>query len=101
MWPVAIGRTVTREELNNVAGSIGGLLWSVMDQIGKAKNVVDDYTAEQLVSAFGFTLADANDLKAAYSDMGQLVEIFRGTANLATVKNFRQTTRRLLGTGLY
>jgi hypothetical protein len=98
---VAIGRAVTREELNNVAGAIGTSLWAVMDNITKAKNVVDDYTEAQLVSVFNFSAQDAADFKAAYADMGQLVEIFRGTANLAVAKNFRPTTRRLLGTGLY
>jgi hypothetical protein len=98
---VAIGRTITQAELNNVAGAIGTSLWAVMDNIAKAKAVVDDYTAQQLVDNFGFTLADANDLKTAYADMGQLVDIFRGQAALAVAKNFRPSTRKLLGTGLY
>lgn len=98
---MAIGRTITQAELNNVAGAIGTSLWTVMDNITKAKAVIDDYTAQQLVDAFGFTLPDATDLKAAYADMGQLADIFRGQAALAVAKNFRPTTRKLLGTGLY
>jgi hypothetical protein len=98
---MAIGRTITREELNNVAGAIGTSLWAVMDNIGKAKAVIDDYTEAQLQSAFGFTSQDATDLKAAYADMGQLYDIFRGNAALASAKNFRPGTRKLLGTGLY
>lgn len=98
---MAIGRTITREELNNVAGAIGTSLWAVMDNIAKAQAVINDYTEAQLVSNFGFTAQDAADLKAAYADMGQLVDIFKGTAALAVAKNFRPTTRKLLGTGLY
>lgn len=98
---MAIGRTITREELNNVAGAIGTSLWAVMDNIAKAKAVLDDYDAAALQSQFGFTAQDATDLKAAYADMGQLYDIFRGNAALAVAKNFRPTTRKLLGTGLY
>jgi hypothetical protein len=98
---MAIGRTITKDELNNVAGAIGTSLWAVMDNIAKAKSVVDDHTEAQLVSNFGFNAQDAADLKAAYADMGQLVDIFKGTATLAVAKNFRPSTRKLLGTGLY
>lgn len=98
---MAIGRTITREELNNVAGSIGTSLWAVMDNIAKAKAVIDDYTEAQLVSQFTFSAQDAADLKAAYADMGQLADLFKGNATLAVAKNFRPTTRKLLGTGLY
>lgn len=98
---MAIGRTITREELNNVAGAVGTSLWAVMDNIAKAKAVADDYSEAQLVSLFGFTAPDAADFKAAYADMGQLVDIFRGQAALAVAKNFRPATRKLLGTGLY
>lgn len=98
---MAIGRTITAAELNNVAGGLGTSLWAVMDNIQKAKAVIDDYSEAQLQSLFGFTSQDAADLKAAYTDMGQLVDIFRGNANLASAKNFRPTTRKLLGTGLY
>lgn len=98
---MAIGRTITREELNNVAGAIGTSLWAVMDNIDKANAVVSDYSEAQLVSLFGFSAGDATDFKAAYADMAQLVSIFRGQATLAVAKNFRPTTRKLLGTGLY
>lgn len=98
---MAIGRTITREELNNVAGAIGTSLWAVMDNIAKAQAVINDYTEAQLVSNFGFTAQDAADLKTAYADMGQLVDIFKGSAALAVAKNFRPSTRKLLGTGLY
>lgn len=98
---MAIGRAITREELNNVAGAIGTSLWAVMDNVAKAKAVIDDYNAAALVSNFGFTNGDATDLIAAYADMGQLVDIFKGNANLAVAKNFRPSTRKLLGTGLY
>lgn len=98
---MAIGRTITIAELNNVAGAVGTSLWAVMDNIAKAKAVIDDYTEAQLQSNFGFTAQDAADLKAAYADMGQLLDIFRGNAALAAAKNFRPSTRKLLGTGLY
>lgn len=98
---MTIGRTITAAELNNVAGTVGTSLWAVMDTIAKAKAVIDDYTAAQLQSNFGFTAGDAADLKAAYDDMGQLVDIFKGAASLAVAKNFRPSTRKLLGTGLY
>lgn len=98
---MAIGRTITRDELNNVAGAVGTSLWAVIDNIAKAKSVIDDYSEAQLVSLFGFTAQDAADFKAAYADMGQLVDIFKGQAALAVAKNFRPTTRKLLGTGLY
>lgn len=98
---MAIGRTITQAELNNVAGAIGTSLWAVIDNISKAKAVVDDYTEAQLQSLYGFTSQDAADLKAAYADMGQLVDIFKGNATLAVAKNFRPSTRKLLGTGLY
>lgn len=98
---MAIGRTITKEELNSVAGAIGTSLWAVIDNIQKAKAVIDDYSEAQLVSLFGFSAGDANDLKAAYTDMGQLVDLFRGQANLPSAKNFRPSTRKLLGTGLY
>lgn len=98
---MSIGRTITQQELNNVAGAIGTSLWAVMDNIAKAKAVIDDYNAAALQSNFSFTAQDANDLIAAYADMGQLVDIFKGNATLAVAKNFRPSTRKLLGTGLY
>lgn len=99
---MSVGRTISLAEINNAAGGIAGSLFATMDNITKMKAVLDGYTAQNLVDSFGFTLADANILKSAFTDMANVVALWTGVATSGTVpRDHRTFAKQLLGTGLY
>lgn len=97
---MSIGRTNSQAELNNTFGSIVVSLFATMDNIAKAKRVLDTLTVQNLVD-MGFTTGDANTLKSAYTDLDKLRTIFNGTATQATTYDFQTFTKLGLGPGLY
>lgn len=99
---MTIGRSNSQAELNNAAAAIAASLFATMDNIAKAKIVLDglDVTALQ-AAPFGYTPTEANQLKSAFTDLDKLRTIFNGTATQASTYDFRTFTKLLLGNGLY
>jgi len=56
--------------------------------------------ATLLAAPYSYSQAEINLLKSAYTDMTQLIAIYRGTQNLSVAKDFRTFTKQLIGTGL-
>jgi hypothetical protein len=68
-------------------------------RIENIKDWTDQRTAPELVAELGYDLADANNVKSALADAGQLIDIFRGAASLSVAKDFRPFIKRLWGLG--
>jgi hypothetical protein len=97
---VSAGRTISLAELNNGAAICASGLFSAFDNVAKYKAVLDTLAVADLVT-FGFSSADANLLKSAFTDMSNLRGVFLGTATQASPYDFRTFAKSLLGNGLY
>ncbi len=97
---MAIGRTISQSELNNVTGAIASSLFATMDNIAKVKQVLDTLTVANL-ETLGFSNADANLLKSTFADLDKLRTVFNGTATQSPAYDFRTFAKSALGTGLY
>lgn len=97
---MSIGRTATKDDLNNAAGSIASSLFATMDNIAKVKVVLDTLDTTALQS-LGYTAGEAAQLKSAFTDLDKLRTVFIGTATQSPVYDFRTFTKLMLGTGLY
>lgn len=98
---MTVGRTISKDEINNAAGACAASLFSTLDNVSKLKAVLDGYTAQNLVDNFGFVLADANILKSAILDMDTLRQVWQGAAAKSPAADMRAFAKQLLGTGLY
>lgn len=97
---MAIGRTISKDELNNAAGAIASSLFATMDNIAKVKQVLDTLSVANL-EALGFSNTDANLLKSVFTDLDKLRTVFNGTATQTPAYDFRTFAKSALGTGLY
>lgn len=97
---MAIGRTISKDELNNATGAITSSLFATMDNIAKVKQVLDTLTVTNL-EGLGFSTADANLLKSVFTDLDKLRTVFNGTATQTPAYDFRTFAKSALGTGLY
>jgi hypothetical protein len=100
---MAIGRTLTKAELDNATGSVVSSLYATMDNVDKIAAVLDGYTSAQLVSAgLCVDTTDGDRLKSAWTDLKNLSAIWRGSAATGTMpRDHRAFAKFLLGTGLY
>lgn len=100
---MSAGRTISKDELNSTWGGLATTMHAVVANIQHAKAVLDGFSAQSLVDQFGFTLADANVLKSAATDLGDLATVFTGgtSAYLSGTHDYRVFAKQLLGTGLY
>lgn len=96
---MALGLDVTKAQVDRIAGAVAQRLNESFDFIREFKEWLDTKTVGDL-EALGYTTAEANTLKSAWADAGQLADIFLGTASLATAKDFRTFLRQVWGLGL-
>ena len=71
-----IGLAVNQNNINSTAGEIA---LSVIKDLGRAsamKSFLDRFTAQDLVTNFGFTIGDANLLKSAIADLSAINTTF-------------------------
>jgi hypothetical protein len=99
---VTAGRTISQSELNNTWGGLATSLFNVLSNIQHAKAVLDGFSSANLV-AMGFVQADADLLKSAAADMGDLANVFNGLASthVTGAYDYKSFSKQLLGTGLY
>lgn len=98
---MAVGRTISKAEVDNAVGGIAASLFATLDNVAKIKAVLDGYTAQNMVDNWGYVLGDANIVKSALTDMDKLRQIWQGTASQASNTDMRAFAKQLLGTGLY
>jgi hypothetical protein len=99
---VTVGITISKAEIDNQAGGIARSLFATLANVQHFKSWLDGLTAQNLVDNYGYTLGDANILKSAFTDMGDLAGIFNNTAAVASLPHdYRAFAKQLIGTGIY
>jgi hypothetical protein len=101
---VSAGIQISQAEVNNVAGSIARSLFNVLANVDEFKSFLDGFTAQALVDAgYSATLADANNLKSAFTDLGDMSSIWKNGSATQTIAghDFRVFPRKLIGVGLF
>ena len=96
---MSAGIQPTKAELDTQAGDILRRLNLVMIDIKSMKAFLDRFTSADLVSLHGYTTAEADTIKSAFTDAAQLETIYAGAATLAAAKDFRTFAQRLWGFG--
>lgn len=95
--------TLTKAVLDNQMGSIisaidGALLQAHELQQFFLAHVDGDFTASTGAGPTGYVQADVNTMKSAFTDLEQLYQIFIGSQNLASAKDFRAFAKLIAAT---
>lgn len=100
---MSAGVQIDKGEINNQAGSIARNLFSTLANVAQFKAWLDGLSSADLVNIYGFAQADADNLKSAFTEMGDLNAVWNGTASayLTGAHTYQTFPRRLLGTGLF
>lgn len=95
------GLQVTQAEVNAQAGTIARAVFAALGNVTEFKTWLDTVTVGDL-ETLGFSTADANTLKSAFSDLADLAGVFQGSAAARTLPyDYRTFARRLIGVGVY
>jgi hypothetical protein len=94
------GYTVTKDNVQNRCGDISARVFSAFAEVRKVKAYLDT-KADGDLTTLGVSSSDVADLRSAFADLDQLANIFEGSANLITSKDFRTFAKRLYGVGQY
>lgn len=97
---MSAGIQVSKTEINLRSGVIARSVFAVLRDVEQFKAWLDGLSAQNLVDQYTFTIEDANDLKSAFTDLGEIAAVFDGTV-AATQSDRRVFARRLIGTGNY
>lgn len=98
---MSAGKQLSKDSINNSAYSVVRNLFSALDGVGKFQVFLTQTPDVTLTSVYGFTQADVNDLKSAFTDLNKLKGIFEGTQTQSPVYDFRTFAKLLNGDGLY
>lgn len=93
------GLTVTKEQVNELAGVIARTLKLSFERIAVFKKWLDSKTAGDL-TGLGLTAAEIADLRSAFTDLEQLRTVWEGTATVTSAKDFTTFAKRLWGIGV-
>ena len=95
---MAAGLGPTRTEIDTQAGVIARSVQKAMNDVREFKYYLDGKTDQQLL-ALGYVQAEVDDLRSAYADLYALTDVYRGSALVAVLKDFRTFARRIFGMG--
>jgi hypothetical protein len=99
---VTVGIQISQAEINNQAGALARSVFNSLENVRQFKAWLDGLSAQDLATGYGFSVGDANVLKSAFTDLGDLAGIFQGSAAVATLPHdYRVFAKQLLGTGLF
>lgn len=97
------GRAISKTNIDGAAAEIAEDVIDIIERVEHFKGWLDGVGVNtpdplpNLVVSYGYTVDGANDLKSAFSDLGELVAIFRGTGGLSVQRNFDTFVKRLRG----
>lgn len=94
----SIGLALTKTELDSVMGATSRDVRLDLRRAADIKYVLDQKTDQSLID-LGYTAGEVAVIKSAFADLNQLNDIFNGSANLATAKDFRTFAKQVWGTG--
>jgi hypothetical protein len=100
---VSAGLQITQADINSAAAGLSQRAFSVFADIQHFKTWLDGLSSTDLVNNYGFVLGDANILKSALTDLGDLAGVFNNSASayLTGTHDYRAFAKQLLGVGLY
>lgn len=93
------GIEVTKDSINRRVGSVAAQLFATFAEIRKVKEWLDGVTASDLQTLYGFTAAEAANIKSAYTELAELAAVWQGSQAVLTAKDYRTFPRRLTGVG--
>ncbi|TMR11746.1 hypothetical protein ETD86_34830 [Nonomuraea turkmeniaca] len=95
------GLQVTQAEVNAQAGTIARAVFAALGNVQEFKAWLDTVAVGDL-ETLGFSTADANTLKSAFSDLADIAGVFQGSATARTLPyDYRTFAKRLIGVGVY
>lgn len=98
---MSVGLSPTKSQIDSAAGSEVNELEMRFSRIERIKAWLDETPDATLEAApYSYTNGEVAILKSAYSDLKQLIDIYRGGANLASAKDFRAFAKQLRGLGV-
>jgi hypothetical protein len=100
---MAAGLQVNLNEVRNLSGALARATFSAMDNVGKFKAWLDGLSNQDLVDeTFAADLAEANELKSGFTDLGDFNLIWRGEAPVYPIpRDLRVNPLKLLGDGMF
>ncbi len=93
------GARLTKDQIDDVIGDALRNVNVSFDRVGELQNWLDSKTDGDLTT-LGYNGTEIANLRSAFSDIGQLRDIFVGAANLTVAKDFRTFAKRLWGLGI-
>lgn len=97
---MSVGIIPDKGAIDNTSGSLCRDLNNLFGRIVAFDAWLDGQPDADLISAYGYSQADVDRLKSAFSDLAQLQTIYTGAANLANAKDFRTFAKLLAGFNL-
>lgn len=94
---MAVGYTIDQATINNVVGSTVVQLRDTFADIRRLNNLFADKTAEQLATKYGYTIEEAQLLKASLFDLAKLSRIAAGQAEQVGNNDFFWNAGQLAG----
>lgn len=92
--------TPSKSQIDGLAGSLPMTLEDWIVRVERFQAFLAATLDATLTAApYSYTAQEVANLKSAYTDLTQLIAIYRGTQNLAVAKDFRSFTKLLIGTG--
>jgi hypothetical protein len=100
---MSAGAQITKAEIDAAAYQISRAVFADLANVQKLKAFLDGYSSANLVTNWGYTSGDADILKSAFTDLGDLALVWNNTtsAYLTGTHNYQAFARQLLGVGLF
>lgn len=94
------GVPFNKDAVNHSLGSVVQQVYASLDNVRKVQAALVA-TPNQTFLDMGFTQADVDSMKSAFTDLDNLRQVFEGGRNQTTAYDFRTFAKRLIGIGLY
>jgi hypothetical protein len=95
---MSIGLNPSKAEIDATCGVVARDLQKALDRVETFKYWLDSKVDADL-TALGYTPGEIAIMRSAWADAAQLYDIYSGSANLATAKDFRTFIRQVWGLG--
>lgn len=100
---MTVGRPLGQAEINAMAGSLAIMIRDSLRQASDFSDLLNNTTIipnDAFLTAMGFTQAEVNTLRAAFTDAKALRQVAIGAATQPTTNNFLFNLQKLTGTAV-
>lgn len=100
---MSAGLQINLAEVRNTSGTVARAVFASMQNVAEFKSWLDAFSAQDLVDLnYAADLSEANDLKSAFTDLGDLATAWvGGTTAYPLPRDLRPNARKLIATGLF